>query len=199
MTPAAPTTRRLLYLHGFRSSPQSFKAEFLRRHLAEHAPWVQWFCPQLPASPAQAMAELLQLTEGWSPRSDAVVGSSLGGFYATALAVQRDLRCVVINPAVAPARDLRGYVGELSAFHDPSLRFEFKACYLDELRDIDQATRGEAGRTLAIIATGDELLDWREMAQRYATARTHIVEGSDHGLSDFEHHLPHLLNFLELP
>jgi uncharacterized protein len=191
--------RRLLYLHGFRSSPQSFKAEFLRRHLAQHAPQVAWVCPQLLPSPAETMALLRQLTQGWSPLTDAVVGSSLGGFYATALAVERDLRAVVINPAVAPARDLSGFVGELSAYHDPQVRFEFKASYLDELRAIDTATGGRTGRTLAIIATGDELLDWQEMAQRFAKARTHIIEGSDHGLSDFEHHLPHLLNFLELP
>ena len=196
MSPGRPS--HVLYLHGFRSSPESFKARRLRAWLHEHHPDVQWCAPALPPSPAAALHGLSEHTQDWPDEGSVVLGSSLGGFYATAWAVRQNWPCVVINPAVAPARDLAGYVGTLPYFHDPSQTFDFKAEYLDELRAIDAQVAGRCGRTLAVIAQGDELLDWREMQARYAGAHTHVVPGSDHGLSDFEDHLPVILNFLRL-
>jgi predicted esterase YcpF (UPF0227 family) len=192
------TTTHLLYLHGFRSSPRSFKAERLAAWLAQHRPGVTWWCPQLPPSPREAMAMVDERTAGWPRDTRAVVGSSLGGYYASVVAERHGGRCVVINPAVDPARDLARYVGELTAFHDPSQRFEFRAEYLDELRAMRPAALTHPERTLAIIAKGDEVLDWREMSARHAGARLRLIEGSDHALSDFDDHLPALLEFLAL-
>ncbi|MBL8363097.1 MAG: esterase [Rubrivivax sp.] len=192
------TTTHLLYLHGFRSSPRSFKAERLAAWLAQHRPGVTWWCPQLPPSPREAMAMVDERTAGWPRDTRAVVGSSLGGYYASVVAGRHGGRCVVINPAVEPARDLARHVGELTAFHDPTQRFEFRAEYLDELRAMRPAVPAHPERTLAIIAKGDELLDWREMSARHAGARLRLIEGSDHALSDFDDHLPALLEFLAL-
>ena len=192
------TTTHLLYLHGFRSSPRSFKAERLAAWLAQHRPGVTWWCPQLPPSPREAMAMVDERTAGWPRDTRAVVGSSLGGYYASVVAERHGGRCVVINPAVEPARDLARHVGELTAFHDPTQRFEFRAEYLDELRAMRPAVPAHPERTLAIIDKGDELLDWREMSARHAGARLRLIEGSDHALSDFDDHLPALLEFLAL-
>jgi predicted esterase YcpF (UPF0227 family) len=191
-------TTHLLYLHGFRSSPQSFKALRLQAWLAAHRPGVTWWCPQLPPSPRAAFDLAVQGTAAWPAATSAVVGSSLGGFYATALAHRRGWLCAVINPAVDPARDLAAYVGEQTAFHDPAQRFFFQPAYVDELRALAVPALVDAARTLAIVAQGDELLDWREMRARYAGASLRLVEGSDHALSDFDAHLPALLGFLGL-
>ncbi len=191
-------TTHLLYLHGFRSSPQSFKAQRLQTWVAAHRPGVTWWCPQLPPSPRAAFDLIDQGTAAWPAATSAVVGSSLGGFYATALAHRRGWRCAVINPAVDPARDLAAYVGEQTAFHDPAQRFFFQPAYVDELRALAVPAPADAARTLAIVAQGDELLDWREMRARYAGASLRLVEGSDHALSDFDAHLPALLGFLGL-
>jgi predicted esterase YcpF (UPF0227 family) len=188
----------LLYLHGFRSSAASFKALHLGRWLARRHPQVMWACPQLPPSPAAAMQSVHQVVHDWPSDTMAVVGSSLGGFYATCLAESKGCRAVVLNPAVHPARDLRPFVGELTAFHDPSQRFTFHAGYIDELQAMAPGALTDPGRYLAIIAKGDELLDWREMASRYQDAQLHVLEGSDHGLSDFEQHLPLIVQFLGL-
>jgi len=102
-----PALSHLLYLHGFRSSPASFKARMLGRWRVEHAAQVHWLCPQLPPSPAQAWSLIRQLSDGWPAQTMAVIGSSLGGYYATALAEARGCRALVLNPAVDPARDLR--------------------------------------------------------------------------------------------
>jgi predicted esterase YcpF (UPF0227 family) len=191
-------TTHLLYLHGFRSSPQSFKAQRLQTWVAAHRPGVTWWCPQLPPSPRAAFDLIDQGTAAWPAATSAVVGSSLGGFYATALAHRRGWRCAVINPAVDPARDLAAYVGEQTAFHDPAQRFFFQPAYVDELRALAVPAPADAARTLAIVAQGDELLDWREMLARYPGAAMRLLEGGDHALSDFEDHLPHLLRFLHL-
>ncbi len=176
----------------------------LAEWLAAHRPDITWWCPQLPPSPREAIAIAEKGTAGWpADRSDerkpwAVLGSSLGGFYATVLAERWGCRAVVMNPAVDPARDLVQYVGEQHAFHDPTQRFRFHARYIDELREMTPGPIKRPERYFALIAKGDELLDWREMSARYAGAAGRLLEGSDHGLSDFAEHLPAILGFLRL-
>lgn len=189
---------QLLYLHGFRSSPRSFKAEMLRQWLAHRRPDVAWWCPQLPPSPAAAMALVEARTAAWPAESFAVLGSSLGGFYATCVAERRGCRAVVMNPAVDPARDLAAFVGEQTAYHDPGERFVFEPRFLDELRTLAPPAITRPERYLAVIAKGDELLDWREMAARYAGCQQRLIEGSDHALSDFAQHLGAIVDFLRL-
>jgi uncharacterized protein len=192
----APT--HLLYLHGFRSSPSSFKAQRLHAWLQAHRPDVRWWCPQLPPSPRQAIALAEQGIADWPRATMAVLGSSLGGFYATVLAERLGCPAVVLNPAVGPARDLAPHVGEQSAFHDPQRRFLFRPEYVDELSALTPGAITRPERYFAVIAKGDELLDWREMSARYAGASIRLLEGSDHALSDFDAHLGALLRFLRL-
>jgi predicted esterase YcpF (UPF0227 family) len=193
----APLTH-LLYLHGFRSSPQSTKARRVAAWVAAHRPDVVWWCPQLAASPAQAMAEVLAHILTWPAGRMGVVGSSLGGFYATAVAERTGCRAVLLNPAVDPARDLAAAVGSTTAWHSDE-PFEFRPEYVDELRTVAppaRLTRPE--RYLAVIAKGDEVLSWREMSERYAGCRIRLLEGSDHALSDFDEPLAEVLAFLGL-
>jgi predicted esterase YcpF (UPF0227 family) len=192
----APT--HLLYLHGFRSSPQSFKARMLHAWVQQHAQSLIWWCPQLPPSPQAAWALMREGTSSWPVHSMAVLGSSLGGFYATVVAEALGCPAVVLNPAVDPARDLAHYVGEQTAYHDPSEHFEFKAAYVDELSALTPARLSDPSRYAALIAKGDELLDWREMSARYAGAHMLLLEGGDHALSDFAEHMPFVLEFLRL-
>ena len=188
----------LLYLHGFRSSPLSTKARLMAQHMATRHPQVRWWCPQLPPSPREAMALVRQGMADWPHESMAVVGSSLGGFYATGVAETTGCRAVLLNPAVNPARDLAKHIGEQTHWHDPQERFFFKPVYVQELRDLTLAGLTHPERILAVIAKGDEVLDWREMQARYTGSRLHLLEGGDHALSDFDAHLPAVLAFLKL-
>ncbi len=192
------STTHLLYLHGFRSSPQSTKAQMMAARVQADHKKVRWWCPQLPPSPREAMALIQRGTADWPADQMAVVGSSLGGFYATALAQQRGCRAVVLNPAVDPARDLAAHIGEQTAWHDPAEHFFFRPEYIDELRALQTGPLTHPERTFAVIAKGDELLDWREMTARYASARIRLVEGSDHALSDFDDHIDAVQEFLAL-
>lgn len=192
-----PALTHLLYLHGFRSSPQSTKARRMAQWLAAERPDVVWHCPQLPPSPAEAMRAVQAHIAAWPRGSMGVIGSSLGGYYATWVAEQTGCRAVLLNPAVDPARDLTQYIGEITAWHSDE-RFWFRAEFVDELRALRPAALTDPARYLAVIAKGDEVLDWREMTARYAGCRIKLLEGGDHALSDFESHLPDLLRFLDL-
>jgi hypothetical protein len=192
-----PTTH-LLYLHGFRSSPQSTKARQVAAWVQAHHLTVTWWCPQLPPSPREAMAMVTQGVATWPHASMAVAGSSLGGFYATHVAETRGCRAVLLNPAVNPARDLAKYIGEQTAWHDPSERFLFEPGFVDELRALEHGPVARPDDYLAIIAKGDEVLDWREMTGRYPGARIKLLEGGDHALSDFDTHMQDMMDFLDL-
>jgi len=220
-----PTTH-LLYLHGFRSSPQSAKARQVAAWMQAHHPGVVWWCPQLPPSPREAMEMVSQGIASWPRDTMAVMGSSLGGFYATHVAETCGCKAVLLNPAVNPARDLASYIGEQTAWHDPNERFFFEPHFVDELRALEHSpvARPETSRAaglpqgtndlvgpsqahdvasvgaqyFAIIAKGDEVLDWREMTGRYPGAHIKLLEGGDHALSNFVALLPETMAFLSL-
>ena len=190
--PEAGPCERLIYLHGFRSSPQSFKAQLLRRAMAQAGRAQDFVCPALPASPAAAMALIMeQIVPG---ERDVVVGSSLGGYYARHLAEQCGARSVLLNPSVRPAESLARHLGRGTLFHSDE-PFEFIATHLEELRSFEVKRVSRPERCLLIAATGDELLDWREMVAAWAGAQTVVIEGSDHALSDFEQHMDRVLAF----
>jgi hypothetical protein len=194
----APATH-LLYLHGFRSSPQSAKARAVAQRVLQQHPDVTWWCPQLPPSPREAMALVAEGIAGWPLASMAVVGSSLGGFYATWVAARTGCRAVLLNPAVDPARDLQKYIGEQTSWHDPQDHFFFRPEFIAELQALECPGQPTPAQVLAIIAKGDEVLDWREMQQRYAGARIRLLEGGDHALSDFDTaHIDTVFDFLQL-
>jgi uncharacterized protein len=196
--PGAPVTH-LLYLHGFRSSPRSAKAVAVARRVQERHPGVTWWCPQLPPSPAAAMDLVLRGTSAWPSERMGVIGSSLGGFYATCVAQATGCRAVLLNPAVHPERDLARHIGEQSAWHDPGQSFFFEPRFVDELRALKPPVLAAPENYFAVIAQGDEVLDWREMTERHAGARIRLLAGGDHALSDFEsQHLEDVLAFFAL-
>jgi uncharacterized protein len=188
----------LLYLHGFRSSPLSTKARKMANRVRERHPQVHWWCPQLPPSPRLAMEMVMQGVCGWPRPAMAVVGSSLGGFYATYVAEAMGCRAVLLNPAIDAARDLARYTGEQTAWHDPDEHFLFEPGFVDELRSLERGALDDPAKYFAVIAKGDEVLDWREMTGRYPGAKIKLLEDSDHALSDFDRHIDEVFAFLDL-
>ncbi|MFC7299167.1 YqiA/YcfP family alpha/beta fold hydrolase [Herminiimonas aquatilis] len=184
----------ILYLHGFRSSPQSAKTSLLAAHMQALGRGDEYLCPQLPASPRAAVELVLDIASEVNPAKLTLIGSSLGGYYATYVAEKLGCRAVLLNPAVFAARDLATQVGVKTQYHTNE-PFEFKAAYIDELKAlaVDRITHPE--RYFLMAATGDELLDSREMVAHFASARQHIIDGSDHGISDFAEYAGEVLAF----
>lgn len=187
----------IVYLHGFRSSPHSTKARLLGQAMAARGRASEYFAPALPISPAHAVRDVLTLVETHThdPSELALIGSSLGGYYALWLAERLGCRAVLLNPAVFAARDLEGAIGTHTQWHDPRAQVELTRTHVDELRALEVAHITLPERYYLVAATGDEVLDWREMVAKLRGAHHRIVEGSDHGLSDFPRHLDSVLDF----
>jgi hypothetical protein len=180
----------ILYLHGFNSSPQSHKAQVLQRYMEERGLGEQFACPALPPLAPQAIEEIEKFD---LRRRVCLVGSSLGGFYATYLAEKHDLRAVLINPAIEPHVGLRAYLGPQKNLHTGE-PYELTESHLREWEKLI-VPRITPSRYLLIVETGDELLDYRSAVERYAGAEQRVVQGGDHSLQTFPQHLPRILEF----
>ncbi|WP_426189306.1 YqiA/YcfP family alpha/beta fold hydrolase [Massilia sp. DWR3-1-1] len=184
----------ILYLHGFRSSPASCKARVVAARMAALGRSDELICPQLPASPKAAIALALALVDGVPAEQLAIVGSSLGGYYATWLAERLGCRAVLLNPAVDPLKNLRDQTSITTAWHSAE-PFEFKPEYLDELRQLAVPAISEPQRYFLLAASGDEVLDYRDMLAHYAGARQHLIDGSDHAIGEFADYVDAVLDF----
>lgn len=186
----------ILYLHGFRSSPLSYKARLMTEAMQQAGRSAEFFCPALSPSPKLAIAEAEAIMANYAASEICLIGSSLGGFYATWLAEKYGCAAVLLNPAVKPPRDLSSYVGVTTYYHSDQ-RFEFKAEYVDELLALSVANITRPERYFLLAATGDEVLDYREMVSHYQGAQQKIIAGSDHGISEFAEYVPMVLEFCE--
>lgn len=184
----------ILYLHGFRSSPLSMKARMLGERMAELGRGADYVCPQLPASPKLAMELALSLVDGVPANELAIIGSSLGGYYATWMAERIGCRAALLNPAIVPQLSLDQHVGVTTEFHSDR-PFEFKREYIEELRALAVPAITRPGRYFLLAATGDEVLDYRDMVAHYAHARQRVIQGSDHGISGFADYMDEVLAF----
>jgi predicted esterase YcpF (UPF0227 family) len=188
----------IIYLHGFRSSPLSSKAQMLGARMVALGHGADYLAPQLSASPRVAIDQVLQIAAQSPADNLTLIGSSLGGYYATWVAEQLACRAVLLNPAVKPPRDLEQYVGVSTAYHSDE-PFEFKREYIAELEALAVAQITRPERYYLIAATGDEVLDWREMVAHYPAAQQTVIQGGDHGLSGFEVYMDEVLAFAGLP
>jgi hypothetical protein len=184
----------LIYIHGFNSSPASSKAGVIQRELERRGQGADFLAPALPHSPAAAALLLEQLVR--AHHDACLIGSSLGGFYATWLAETHGARAVLVNPAVRPYELLTGEIGRQKNFHTGE-EYDFTAQHVAELRvlEVDSIT---PERYLLLVETGDEVLDYRHAVEKYRGAQQLVIEGGDHGFSDFAHYLDTVLVFAGL-
>ena len=188
----------IVYLHGFRSSPQSVKARLLADAVAALPPArrPRLEVPALAHEPARAVAAVADWVRANVIAGEALtfVGSSLGGYYATQLAEATGARAVLINPAVRPYADLAPYVGPQTNLYTGET-FEVMPRHFYELRAmaVTRITRPE--RYLLLARSGDEVLDWRTMVEFYGGAWQQVRGGGTHGYDDIAPDLPALLRF----
>ena len=186
-----------VYLHGFKSSPLSTKAQLTKAAIEERiqaGESIAWHCPQLPPSPRQAIQMVKEHIERQTFSTLSFMGSSLGGYYATYLGELFESKVSLLNPAIEPARDLEKYIGEQKSWHQDEV-FHFLPEYIDELQEIYVEKITQAERYFLLAAKGDEVLDWREMVAKYPDAHQLILEGGDHAISDYPNHLDQLMEF----
>lgn len=181
----------IVYVHGFNSSARSFKARLIGERLAALGRSAEFACPDLDHRPARALAQLESVLARYPDA--ALVGSSLGGFYATHLAEKHGLRAVLVNPAVRPYELLRDFVGPQCNIYTGE-EYAFTEQHLAELRALE-VLQISAGRYLLLVTTGDEVLDYRRATERYGGCEQIVVPGGDHGFGSFGDYLDPVLAF----
>jgi uncharacterized protein len=186
----------ILYLHGFNSSPHTVKGRMLARAAAAlpHPPC--FHVPPLHHRPAQAIHDACAWIDNAAPdgRDLGLIGSSLGGFYATWLAERYGARAVVINPAIRPHESLRSFLGTQRNLYTGEA-YEFTSAHLDELAALELARITRPERCFLLARTGDEVLAWREATAFYAGASQYVAGGGDHGWTDFGDEVASVLRF----
>jgi predicted esterase YcpF (UPF0227 family) len=186
----------ILYLHGFTSGPQSRKVQALAARMAQRGLMDRLICPQLPASPAAAvaLADAIIREKVGAGGTATLVGSSLGGYYATYLAEKHGLKAVLVNPAVVAAIELERYLGPQTWLYSGE-PFDFTQQHIAELRALEVPALADPSRYWLLVEEGDETLDYRQAVVRYAGARQTVLPGGDHSFTRWDDYLDEILAF----
>ena len=182
-----------LVIHGFTSSSHSYKAQALLKWLTEQGREDEWICPDLPIDPAEAMQILSQIIEN-AETPPKLVGSSLGGFYATVLSEKYSLKAILINPAVNAGLILRRAIGPQKAWHSEE-EYEFTQAHVDSLNAMDILVPTKPDNLFLMAEMADETLDWQRATAFYKDCHQLIFRGGDHGFTRFEQVIPLIDSF----
>lgn len=186
-----------LYLHGFLSSPHSQKAQQLMSYYQQHRPSDELVIPALPFEPETAiqLAEdtLTQLQQRHSQVY--LIGSSLGGFYATFLAEKYQLPAVLVNPAVRPFELFADYLGPNTHFYTGEVH-ELTMKHIAQLQALNIDPIQQPQNLLLLLQTGDETLDYRQAAQLYRACPSWTEGGGNHSFEQFIERMPAVLEFV---
>jgi len=188
------------YLHGLNSSPGSIKARALGAAIAAlpGPERLAYYVPQLSHRPAEAMLAVRTWIEARDATSLTLVGSSLGGYYATYLAERYGAKAVLINPAVRPYENLVPYLGLQRNLYTGE-EYELTRGHFAELEALKVARITHPERYFLLVQTGDEILDWREAVAFYAGAWQSVQGGGDHAFENFDTQIPPVLRFVLKP
>ncbi len=183
----------LIYIHGFNSSPLSHKAGLLRDWLAQHRPDIQFVAPDLNRVPVQVAASLAELVRQYPDAG--LLGSSLGGFYATWLHQQFGNKAVLINPAVKAYNLLSGLLGEQRNYHTGA-GYILTEEHVKQLLALEVDVLATPEQLWVLLQTGDETLDYRLALAKYPLSPLLLEEGGNHAFDTFEQHIPAIIHFL---
>jgi uncharacterized protein len=178
----------MLYIHGFASCGDSTKTRLLKAYFGDD----EVLAPDVPVAPDEAMAFLRRQVE----RNDITLlaGSSLGGFYATALSAEYGLDAVLINPSVHPYLTLASCVG-VNTFWCSGKTFEWKGEHLLQLARIAETMRLPESRLLVLLQTGDELLDYRVAEKVFRGYDVIVEQGGNHRFENLGDYLERIASF----
>jgi hypothetical protein len=190
--------KTIVYLHGFISSPRSKKAVMLGDYLRNVGTGVDYLVPEMHHRPSRALADAATACERVPVADLTLVGSSLGGFYATVLAERMGCRAALLNPAVRPHAHFHKHLGPQKNMYTGE-EFTLTQQHVDELKAMQPAAITRPGRYWLFVETGDEVLDYREAVDFYADALQTVVRGGDHTLASFPEHVPELVEWAKSP
>ena len=194
--------KNILHIHGFNSSPLSLKAEQTREYIANNFPSVGFYCPQLATTPAKAISQLEQIIETHDDNTQwCLIGSSLGGYFASYLARKYNCLAVLVNPAIAPYELLQDYIGEQVNPYTEEV-YQVTEEHMQQLKRLENIAptidSNEKNNYLVMVQTGDEVLNYQQAVEKYQYCRLIVQEGGDHSFINFDSCLPTISDFFQL-
>jgi predicted esterase YcpF (UPF0227 family) len=184
----------LIYLHGFNSSPLSKKALQTTAYFESLGIADRLIVPELAYEPAQAMRDLRALISMPRPLPVVLCGSSLGGYYASCLAEDYNLKAVLINPAVRPYLLWKKHLGVNHNYYSGEA-YRVTPAHIEQLREIERDPISRPANFLLLAQTGDEVLDYRDAVEKYKNSARIIQQGGDHSFRNYQKMLPVIMNF----
>ncbi|MBU15981.1 MAG: esterase YqiA [Gammaproteobacteria bacterium] len=185
----------ILYLHGFLSAPQSKKAQQTIAYCGQKGMADRIHVPALMQGPAATIHKLSELIRSLPGNSLGLIGSSLGGYYATYLAEAFHLPAVLINPAVGPLEFWESHLGEHKNYYSDHLHVVTPR-YIEELRSLERNLLQYPENFMVMVQTGDETLDYRKAVSKFSDSRLVIRENGDHSYQGYDRELPDIEAFL---
>jgi len=193
-----------IYFHGFKSSPESTKAVFIKNFAEKEG--INYYCPPLNISPEIAIEQVSAIISNISKTNlkPVLIGSSLGGFYAT-WAMQNhpysdNCYGIMLNPSTNPSKDLENEVENVKGWEEKALdKIIFKQSYLNFMKKLESQITDKLKNQkniLLVAAKGDEVLDWKIMVEFFQGCEHYLIDGSDHSISNFPMHWPLILKFI---
>ena len=185
-----------LYIHGFNSSPLSFKAQCFSQFITTKYTDDRCYTPSLSAFPVVAIRQLSMFIEQHLEQSKvALIGSSLGGFYATFLSQKYDLPAVLINPVVNPHKLLINYLAKNKNYYTEQ-KYELSYEHVKQLEAliVKQPTFPE--KLMVLLQKGDDVLDYHLAEREYARSHLLVEAGGNHSFENFSRHCDTIYTFL---
>ena len=195
-------TKNILHIHGFNSSPLSLKAEQTRTYLNRQFPSVNFICPQLAVTPVKAIAQLEKIIEGHAVNTQwYLIGSSLGGYFASYLSDKYGHLAVLVNPAIKPYELLHDYIGEQVNPYTEEV-YQVTEDHIQQLKALEplapKIDDERKNNYLVMVQTGDEVLNYQQAVEKYQHCRLIVQEGGDHSFIDFDKCLSTISDFFQL-
>jgi len=187
----------LIYLHGFNSSPLSYKAQIMVKYCQKYRPDIRVIVPQLSCFPKDAADQIRELISSYLPDYRiGLIGSSLGGFFSIWANSQFHCRVVIVNPAVKPYELLTEYLGEQKNPYTKE-HYVLKEQHIDELRALDIESVHSPSDFWLLQQKGDEVLDYRQAVSKFKKSRQTIENGGDHSFVHFERFASDIIDFFK--
>ncbi|EOW0741418.1 TPA: esterase YqiA [Proteus mirabilis] len=188
---------RILYLHGFNSSPQSAKAQGFKQWLSVTHPDIELLVPQLPPYPQQAAQLIEKLVKDNANDKLGLIGSSLGGYLAIWLSQRFHLPAVVVNPAVRPFDLLQDFLGDNENPYTHQ-KYRLAPHHMDELLALHIPTITSPDLIWLLQQTGDEILDYRQAVSYLGACKQTVEQGGNHAFVNFERFFSEIVQFLKI-
>ena len=194
--------KNILYIHGFNSSPLSLKAEQTRLYILNNFPQIHFYCPQLASTPKGAISQLEHIIQSVPNNSSwYLIGSSLGGYFASYLSQKYNFPSVLINPAIKPFELLEDYIGEQVNPYTEEI-YQVTKEHMIELKAIEPIAPSfdmqQKNNYLVMVQTDDEVLNYQQAVEKYQHCQLIVEQGGDHSFVDFDQHLPAIADFFQL-